>query len=172
MEVIEKRGSDLLSPFVGGTEQLMAQAFHEAARAGALLLIDEADDFLSSREEATRSWERSMVNEMLRQMEGLRHPFVATTNYAATLDPASQRRFTMRVAFQTLDARKTLTLFERYFSAAYPANLAPLIDQTPGDFAVVAARASLLGVNDATVLAKWLREEAEARGGIVRPIGF
>ena len=113
-----------------------------------------------------------MVNEMLRQMESLRHPFVATTNYAATLDPASQRRFTMRVAFQTLDARRTLTLFERYFSSAYPANLPPLADQTPGDFAVVAARASLLGVSDPKILAKWLREEAEARGGIVRPIGF
>lgn len=172
IEVIEKRGSDLLSPFVGGTEQLMAQAFHQAERAGALLLIDEADDFLSNREGANRSWERSMVNEMLRQMDGLRHPFVATTNHAATLDPASQRRFTMRVAFQTLDARRTLTLFERYFSTKYPASLASPVDQTPGDFAVVAARADLLGISDPNVLAKWLREEAEARGAVIRPIGF
>lgn len=172
IEVIEKRGSDLLSPFVGGTEQLMAQSFHEAERAGALLLIDEADDFLTNREVANRSWERSMVNEMLRQMECLRHPFVATTNHAATLDPASQRRFTMRVAFQTLDARRALTLFERYFSTKYPASLVPPVDQTPGDFAVVAARADLLGISDPNVLAQWLRQEAEARGAAIRPIGF
>ena len=172
MEVIEKRGSDLLNPFVGGTEQLMAEAFHEAARFGAMLLIDEADDFLANRAEASRSWERSMVNEMLRQMEGLRYPFVATTNHAAILDPASQRRFTMRVAFQTLDAQRALDLFERYFSVEYPVELDPPLDQTPGDFAVVAARANLLAVNEAPVLAKWLREEAEARGPVVRPIGF
>lgn len=113
-----------------------------------------------------------MVNEMLRQMECLRHPFVATTNHAATLDPASQRRFTVRVAFQTLDARRTLTLFERYFSTKYPASLAPPVDQTPGDFAVVAARADLLGISDPNVLAQWLRQEAEARGAVIRPIGF
>ena len=106
--VIEKRGSDLLNPYIGGTEQLIAEAFHEAAQSGALLLIDEADDFLGNRAEASKSWERSMVNEMLKQMEGLRHPFVATTNHAVLLDPASQRRFTMRVAFQTLDARRAI----------------------------------------------------------------
>ena len=172
IEVIEKRGSDLLNPFVGGTEQLMAEAFVEAAQSGAMLLIDEADDFLANRAEASRSWERSMVNEMLRQMEGLRNPFVATTNHAAMLDPASQRRFTMRVAFQTLDAQRALDLFERYFSVKYPVGLAPPLDQTPGDFAVVAARANLLAVKDASVLAKWLREEAEARGPVGHPIGF
>ncbi len=113
-----------------------------------------------------------MVNEMLRQMESLRHPFVATTNRAATLDPASQQRFTMRVAFQTLDARRALKLFERYFFTKYPASLALPVDQTPGDFAVIAARADLLGISDPTILAKWLREEAEARGAVIRPIGF
>lgn len=78
----------------------------------------------------------------------------------------------MRVAFQTLDARRTLTLFERYFSSEYPARLAPPVDQTPGDFAVVAARAGLLGISDPNILAKWLREEAEARDAVIRPIGF
>lgn len=173
MDLVEKRGSDLLSPFVGDTERLLAAAFHEAARSGAMLLIDEADDFLANRAEARVSWERSMVNELLRQMEGLRyHPFVATTNYAALLDPASQRRFTMRVAFQTLDVRRAKKLFERYFSAEYPVGQAPLLDQTPGDFAVVASRAKLLAVEDPAVLAKWLREEAEARDTVGRQIGF
>ncbi|WP_199857718.1 ATP-binding protein [Erythrobacter sp. EC-HK427] len=172
MEAIEKRGSDLLNPFVGGTEQLMAEAFHEAARSGAMLLIDEADDFLAKRAEAVRGWERSMVNEMLRQMEGLRFPFVATTNHAEMLDPAAQRRFTIRVTFQTLDPRRAHALFERYFSVMCPPQQASLIDLTPGDFAVVAARARLLAVREPTVLAKWLREEAEARGATGRPIGF
>ena len=89
IEIIEKRGSDLLGMFVGQTEMQLAQAFAEASRAGAMLLIDEADDFLSDRRDAQRGWERSMVNEMLRQMDGLAAPFVATTNLADRLDPAA-----------------------------------------------------------------------------------
>ena len=89
IEIIEKRGSDLLGMFVGQTEMQLAQAFAEASRAGAMLLIDEADDFLSDRRDAQRGWERSMVNEMLRQMDGLAAPFVATTNLADRLAPAA-----------------------------------------------------------------------------------
>ena len=58
------------------------------------------------------------------------------------------------------------------FSSQYPACRAPPVDQTPGDFTVVAARASLLGESDPTVLAKCLRDEAEARGTVIRPISF
>ncbi|MEH6791108.1 AAA family ATPase [Parasphingorhabdus sp.] len=172
IELIEKRGSDLLDPFVGGTEQAIAEAFHSAARRGALLLIDEADDFLSDRTDAQRSWERTMVNGMLRQMEALKSPFIATTNYAELLDPASQRRFTIRVSFQELSADHAGDLFTRYFRLSLPADCQPLDGQTPGDFAVVAERARLLGITDTQTLVRWLRDEAEARGNRRGPIGF
>lgn len=172
LEVIEKRGSDLLDPFVGGTEARIAEAFHMADRQGAMLLIDEADDFLSARSDAQRSWERSMVNEMLRQMEASHCPFVATTNHAEMLDPACQRRFTVRVKFQELDAKTASVLFERYFGRSLPKSCIPLLGQTPGDFAAVAKRAALLGINDPLIAAQWLKAEAEARGTGRGPIGF
>ncbi|HES76954.1 MAG TPA: AAA family ATPase, partial [bacterium] len=47
--LLVKRASDLLDPFVGGTEQNMARAFREAAQDRAVLLIDEVDSFLQDR---------------------------------------------------------------------------------------------------------------------------
>jgi hypothetical protein len=50
LEIEERRCSDLISPFVGQTEQNIAEAFATAAEHSALLLIDEADSFLYARE--------------------------------------------------------------------------------------------------------------------------
>lgn len=161
VEADERRGSDLLSPYVGGTEANIARAFREAGEAGALLLIDEADVFLFDRAGAERSWETSMVAEMLRWMEQLRAPFVATTNFADRLDPATQRRFTLRATLRALPAAAAGALFARWFGEVAPEALDGLV---PGDFALVAQRAALLGETRREVLAAWLRDEAAARG--------
>ena len=42
-ELIQKRSSDLLSMWVGGTEKAIAAAFAQAEDAEAILLFDEAD---------------------------------------------------------------------------------------------------------------------------------
>jgi transitional endoplasmic reticulum ATPase len=165
IEVEERRCSDLMSPYVGETEQKIAEAFAAAAERGALLLIDEADSFLYAREGDLRSWEVSRVNEILVQMEHARTPFVATTNLADNLDPACQRRFTMRVAFQALLPVQAYELFRTHFGQDVPQHAALHEHQTPGDFAVVAQRARLLGEQDPAVLARWLYEEGAARKG-------
>ena len=171
VELIERRGSDLLGMFVGETEANIAAAFHEAARCKGLLLIDEADDFLSDRRNAERRWERSMVNEMLRQMEALKAPFVATSNLAEDFDPATQRRFTIRATFRALDKKRATALFQRWFGMALPNSLS-LHGVTPGDFALVARRAKLLGQADPAVLADWLEQESAARGEGKVVVGF
>ena len=74
VDLVERSGSDLLGPFVGQTEANIAAAFEEARGSGAMLLIDEADDFLCDRRSATRSWERSLVNETLRRLERIETP--------------------------------------------------------------------------------------------------
>ena len=140
-------------------------------RGGALLLIDEADDFLSDRRDAVRGWERSMVNEMLRQMETLAAPFVATTNLADRLDPATRRRFTVHAEFRALDQRRAAALFPRWFSLPLPSGIT-LHGQTPGDFAVIDARRKLLDERDPMILVRWLRAEAEARGEGRKAMGF
>jgi transitional endoplasmic reticulum ATPase len=167
IEVEYRRCSDLMSPYVGETEQNIAEAFATAAEREALLLIDEADSFLYRREAGQRSWEVSQVNEMLVQMEHLRAPFVATTNLADKLDPASQRRFTLRVAFQTMTLQQARLLFRAHFGQDWPPQRPVHDGQTPGDFAVVAHRAQLLGEQDPLTVVRWLRDEIEARGNSV-----
>lgn len=172
IEVIEKSGSDLLSKWVGGTEAAMTEAFRDAAQAEAVLLIDEADDFLFDRAQADHGWQRSMVNEMLRNMEALKAPFIATTNFGDLLDPATQRRFSMHAKFDVLESLRAAELFSRYFGCAFPKDAVPLLEQTPGDFDVVAKRAMLLGQRDKAVLVTWLREEALARNSNRIRAGF
>ena len=99
IEVVFKRASDLISPYVGETEQNIARAFSEAKSKKAMLIFDEADTFLQNRNNAVRSWEVAQVNEMLTWMESHEYPFVCTTNLLETLDEASLRRFTFKIKF-------------------------------------------------------------------------
>ena len=173
LEIEERRCSDLMSPYVGETEQNIAEAFARAAERGALLLIDEVDSFLYRREAGQRSWEVSQVNEMLVQLEHLRAPFVATTNLADNLDPATQRRFTIRAVFNAMTPAQASQLFKARFGLDWPVEWPVHHGQTPGDFAVVAHRAKLLAERDPAVLVSWLRGEIEARGDQARgAMGF
>jgi transitional endoplasmic reticulum ATPase len=72
LPVLQKRASDLLDAYLGGTEQNIAEAFAEARDTGSFLVFDEADSLLLERAYAKRSWEVSAVNEMLTWMES--HP--------------------------------------------------------------------------------------------------
>ena len=47
MPVIEKRASDLMSKWLGESEQNIARAFSEARADGAMLIFDEADSLLA-----------------------------------------------------------------------------------------------------------------------------
>jgi transitional endoplasmic reticulum ATPase len=172
LPVIEKRASDLLSMWVGGTEQAIARAFADARAEGALLIFDEADSLLADRRNAVRQWEVSQVNEMLTWMESHPLPFVCTTNLAEHLDPATQRRFTFRIRFDWLRPDQLPLAWAAHFAAPVPAEVAALDRLAPGDFANVARRIRALGQDDtATILAE-LRRESAAKEGAARPIGF
>lgn len=145
MPLLVKRASDLMSMWVGENEKNIADAFRTAARDGALLLIDEVDSFLRDREGANRSWEATLVNEMLTQMEAFEGVFVASTNLMAGLDQAALRRFDLKVKFDYLQTRQAAALLRRYgerLGFDLPDGLERLAAVhlqyvTPGDFAAV-----------------------------------
>ncbi len=114
-KLIIKRASDLMSMFVGETEMLIRQAFHEASEEDAILFIDEADSFFLSRNRAHHSWEITRVNEMLVQMENYKGILVCATNLLALLDTAVMRRFNFKIKFDALTREKRVALYERYF---------------------------------------------------------
>ena len=134
MNVLHKRGSDLLAPYVGMTERNIANSFSEARKKKMLLVIDEADSFLQDRRHAHRSWEITQVNEMLTQMESHPLPFVCTTNLMDDLDQASLRRFTFKVKYDFLTRRQMEAAFKHFFGMEPIASLNTLNNLTPGDF--------------------------------------
>jgi AAA+ superfamily predicted ATPase len=144
-ELIQKRASDLLSMWVGGTEKAIAGAFAQAEDADAILLLDEADSFFLNREHSQYSWERSQTNELLTRMEAYSGVLVCCTNLLKNLDSAVLRRFAFKVAFQPLTEEGRVVLFERFFPSVSltgeaRTRLSTLTILTPGDFKAVLSR--------------------------------
>ncbi|MBO1022871.1 AAA family ATPase [Methylobacterium sp. SD274] len=173
LDVVERRASDLLSMWVGGTEKGIAAAFEEAADRRAMLILDEVDSLLRDRAGARQSWEVSQVNEMLTRMEAAQHPFCCTTNLMGSLDPATLRRFLFKVEFRPMSADQTHAAFLRQFGIAPPPGLDLLDPLTCGDFAVVARKSTVLGKRDPAALLGMLAAEVAAKPGANRTaIGF
>lgn len=181
-ELVAKSASDLLSKWVGGTEYRIAEMF---ARAGeradkVVLLLDEADTFLRSRDEARTSWELSQTNEFLSRMERFPGIFICTTNLADRLDAAALRRFPVRLEFLGLEAGQAVCLFERTFLRGPRAEEKRTLDRlngklVPSDFINVARRLDLLAADGAKLdLGVQLAEECGSRdrAALTRSVGF
>ncbi len=105
------KASDLLGSHVGETEQKIAGAFAAAKHQKALLQFDEVDTFLIARTNAKQSWEISMVNEMLTQMECFKGVFIASTNLFDNLDEAALRRFDISLKFDFMKQEQAWEMF-------------------------------------------------------------
>lgn len=180
--LVIKRASDILSMYVGESEKNIAEMFREARNQGAVLVLDEADSFLSDRRNAQRSWEVTQVNELLTQMEAFDGVFICTTNLMDKLDPASLRRFSFKVKFNYLTADQRAALFLQLLERlggdtaaadSYYQHIRRLEQLTPGDFAVAARQFELWGTSaTAQKLYEQLAKECEAKGVPARKIGF
>jgi SpoVK/Ycf46/Vps4 family AAA+-type ATPase len=172
-EVMMKRASELLSPWVGGNEKNIARMFEQARDTGAFLIVDEADSFLRDRTDAQRGWEVSLVNEMLTWLEHHPLPCAFTTNLMGVVDRAALRRFTLKVRFDYLRPAQAQAAFRHFFGLEPPTSSSLPDELTPGDFAVVARRAAVLGTaGDPGALRDALAAEVRARDPGARPIGF
>ncbi len=147
-----RRASDLVSKFVGETEQQMAAMFREAEAEKAVLLLDEADSFLQDRRGAQRTYEVTEVNEMLQGMERFAGIFICTTNLMDSIDQAALRRFTFKIRFKPLTAEQRETMFvvealagdATRLDSAHAERLARLDQLCPGDFAAVKRQVEIL----------------------------
>jgi SpoVK/Ycf46/Vps4 family AAA+-type ATPase len=147
-----RRASDLMSKFVGETEQQMAAMFREAEAEKAVLLLDEADSFLQDRRGAQRTYEVTEVNEMLQGMERFAGIFICTTNLMDSIDQAALRRFTFKIRFKPLTSEQRETMFvvealcgdRSALTSAWQQALARLDQLCPGDFAAVKRQVEIL----------------------------
>jgi transitional endoplasmic reticulum ATPase len=172
MPVLHKRSSDLVSKWVGETDQKIAAAFTEARTKRAMLILDEADSMMLDRRGADRQHEISQVNEMLTWMEDHPLPFVCTTNLMDKIDKAALRRFTFKIKFQALDARRRKLAFHRFFGFDLPDRIILPDGLTPGDFAAVRKKTTILKIKDPIRIAAWLQGELDVKVEKSKPVGF
>ena len=183
-EVVLKRGSDLISKYIGETEQNIRSAYEEAESKEAVLIIDEADSLIFNRDRAERSWELSFTNEFLNCMENFRGIQVYTTNRLTDLDSASLRRFNYKLEFDFLKPDGKIIFYKRL--------LAPLVSSTldvtlkkelmsipnlsPGDFKTVRTKFRFKGPDKVSheALIAALKEESKTKDSYAgrKVIGF
>jgi SpoVK/Ycf46/Vps4 family AAA+-type ATPase len=169
-EIICKRISDLQSMYVGEGEKNIKHAFAKAEAEEAILIIDEADSLLFSRDRARHSWEISFTNEFLTQMEKFRGILVCTTNRLDDLDAASLRRFNHKMGFDYLTAIGNLLFYDLFLGPLTNDSLEPATREeikqiqnlAPGDFKVVWDRYSFYPKDDInhSILIEALEKEA------------
>lgn len=174
--LLVKKASDLISMWVGATEQNMRDAFKEAEQDKAVLLIDEVDSFLQDRRGAKNSWEVTAVNEMLTQMESYHGVFIATTNLVDSMDQAALRRFDLKAKLDFLSPVKAKHLFMEFAKqlgiAVGTDDLPELVNMTPGDIAAVERRHRFYPFSNCDELLQALQEEVDLKQGARHPIGF
>ncbi len=176
-----KRGSDLLSKWVGGTEHNIRNAFKEATNENAVLMIDEVDSFLQDRRHAKNNWEITGVNEMLTQIESYSGVFLASTNLMDNLDQAVLRRFDIKIKLDYLLPEQAYDLF-RYYCECFSIEIASaqslsalrkMNNLTPGDFAAIARRNKFSPVKTAESFIHALQNECALKSDAVKQrIGF
>ena len=180
LPLLIKRGSDLMSMWVGETEKNIAGSFRQAEMEGAILLIDEVEGFLQDRRQAKQSWEVTGVNEMLTRMEGFPGIFIASTNLLDNLDQAALRRFDLKIKFDYLLPPQSQALLESYCKAlkldspdkVQAVHLGRLNNLTPGDFAAVVRRHRFKPISTTAEMVSALDEECSLKEDFKRPIGF
>lgn len=178
------RSSDLLNMYVGATEKKIALLFHNAEEEGAVVFLDEVDALLFDREMAVRSFEVSMVNELLSRVEDFRGIFIAATNRVEALDPAVRRRFDAKIEFGSLTLSQAMKMLVALLGAVeicidardlddFKKRLASLGNLTLGDFAALHRRLRLLGTTrDPEVIVSQIERLSREKPGQSRTIGF
>ncbi|SFV60323.1 Cell division protein FtsH [hydrothermal vent metagenome] len=123
--------SKILSMYVGESEKNVRKIFDDfkilskKAKVDPILLLNEADQFLSSRTEGAGSSADKMHNQMqnifLEQIEKFEGILIATTNLLDNIDKAFSRRFNYKIEFKKPDMvqRKRLWHFMLLEKADY-----------------------------------------------------
>lgn len=173
-EVVFKLASDILSKWVGESEQNVRACFEEAARKEAVLVVDELDSIIGSRDRMSHSWEISLVNEFLTSMESYRGIIqIYTTNRLKDLDSAALRRFNYKVKFGHLRPEGIVIFYNKILQPLVGSDLEKGLAEelkgidclTPGDFKVVKSRFAFKAQEEVShkALIGALKEEAKVK---------
>jgi hypothetical protein len=134
LPVVRLEASAVRSRWVGGEETRLRSLFGALAATPAVLLIDEADDWLGRREGSSATVGGARIascSELLRHLERFRGVAVLTSNRPEVFDPALHRRVDAWIPLDLPDGVQRLVL--------WGLALAEREDLAPSDLAVLAA---------------------------------
>lgn len=99
--------SEMQSKYVGESERKIESLFRTAQAANCVLLLDECDAFLRSRDFLTHNHDSKIVNLLLMLINDFSGVLVMTTNFASSLDSAFSRRINSKLVLDlpTLNER-------------------------------------------------------------------
>jgi len=129
-EVLSFDCSKILSMYIGESEKNVRSIFdkyyelREQTKAEPILLLNEADQFLSSRSSgagtSTDKMNNQMQNIFLEQIERFDGILIATTNLLENLDKAFSRRFNYKIEFVKPNKEQRLSLWEKLLPSNLP----------------------------------------------------
>ena len=122
--------SKILSMYVGESEKNVRKIFDDykdlslKTKSEPILLLNEADQFLSNRATGQTSGSDKMHNQMqnifLEQIEKFDGILVATTNLLDSIDKAFSRRFNYKIEFLKPNEKQRYQLWEKLIPAELP----------------------------------------------------
>ncbi len=95
----------IIGSWVGETEKNIAKIFQNAKQKDLVICLDEADTLLANRKFSRQDFEIRFVNVMLQEIERFEGAAILTTNMETLLDPALERRVTLKVKFELPDVK-------------------------------------------------------------------
>ncbi len=107
----------IMSRWVGETDKKILQAFKSAKENDLVLLMDEADSLLYNRNYAGQEHDIRFVNDMLQQLDTFEGVAILTTNMDNLLDPAVERRITLRVKLDEPDREMRSQIWKAHIPA-------------------------------------------------------
>ncbi len=139
---IDISGPELVSKFVGESEERLRSIFDEAKeKAPTIIFMDEIDAIAPKREEATNEVERRMVSQLLTLMDGMSSRgqviVIGATNRQNAIDPALRRpgRFDREIEIGVPDRnsrKEILQIHTRNMPVAKDVSVDDLADMTHG----------------------------------------
>jgi transitional endoplasmic reticulum ATPase len=138
---IDISGPELVSKFVGESEEKLREIFNEAKeKSPTIIFMDEIDAMVPKREEATNEVERRMVSQLLALLDGIGSRgqviVIGATNRPNAIDPALRRpgRFDREIEIGVPDrnARKEILQIHTRNMPLKDVNLDELASMTHG----------------------------------------
>lgn len=111
--------AEIETPEPGGAERNLKKYFEEASKGGHVLLLDECDSLICHRGNVGMIV-AAQINALLTELERHKGIVIFTTNRLGSLDPAFDRRLSLKLEFEMPNAEERVKIWQRMFPKKAP----------------------------------------------------